>query len=215
MKKNSFFGSSFESGGGFYYYGSKIFDAVALSLMWLLGCIPVITAGASFSALYASASRSIRQDIGKVSAEYWKAFKRNIKSSIPIWLIFGGAIFVLLLNMGIIWNVAEGLFRLFVFMFYGIVLILVVTAFCYAFPALSRFEMPFVWIIKLAFYMTFRHLPISLVLIMMFGTGYFLALVRPWTIFILPGVIAWVASSMVDPLLDRHMPTETNMEVEI
>lgn len=210
MKKRSSSGENkgfFEYGGSFYHYTGKVCDVMLLSLIWLVSCIPVITIGASFSALYASASRCVRRNIGSVLGEYWKSYRREMKNAIPLWLIFGGAIFLLLLNLGIIWKISDGLFRLFLIMFYGICLLLVLTAMCYAFPALSRFDMPVGWFVKLAFYMTFRNLHISVVMMLLFGVGYVIVLSYPWTAIFMPGVLAVTISSMVDPALDRHAPT--------
>lgn len=54
--------------GGLFDYDSKLFqlllrvsDLVALSLLWLLCSLPVITIGASTSALYYTAMKLVRQ----------------------------------------------------------------------------------------------------------------------------------------------------------
>ena len=38
---------AFEFDGNFYTLTAKCFDLMALSLYWLAGCLPVVTAGAS------------------------------------------------------------------------------------------------------------------------------------------------------------------------
>ena len=198
----------FDYSGSFYHYTGKACDIMILSLLWLLGSLPVITIGASFSALYAASSRSIRQNIGTVFSEYWKSYRREMKSSIPLWLIFAGAILMLLWNMGIIWNTTGGLIRLFLFMLYGLVLVIAILAMCYACPALSRFEMPFGWFIKLGLYMTFRNLHISVIMLLLAATGYIIVLSWPWTAIFMPGLLGTAISSMVDPVLERHAPKE-------
>ncbi|MDO4339818.1 MAG: DUF624 domain-containing protein [Eubacteriales bacterium] len=196
----------FETGTGFYHYTGKIFDLIAVSIFWILGCIPVITAGASFTALYAAVSKSVRQDIDTVSKKFWSSYKRNLKASIPVWLIFGGAVFLLLLNYGIVREQFGGLAGLFLQMLYLFCALLVIAAAGYAFPALSRFDMPTGWIVKLSFYLTFRHLPKSFLLILLFIGCYLLLLINPAVILILPGLYGLLASMLVDPVLDRHMP---------
>lgn len=196
----------FETGTGFYHYTGKIFDLIAVSIFWLLGCIPVITAGASFAALYAAVSRSIRQDIDTVSGKFWSSYKRNLKASIPIWLIFGGAVFLLLLNYGIVREQFQGLPGLFLQMLYLFCTLLAIAAAGYAFPALSRFDMPTGWIVKLSFYLTFRHLPKTFLLILLFICCYLLLLINPAVVLILPGLYGLLASMLVDPVLERHMP---------
>ena len=47
--------------------------------------------------MYAAASQSIRQDGGSFSRRFLKSYGQNLKTSIPLWLIFLGVIFLLLL----------------------------------------------------------------------------------------------------------------------
>lgn len=199
-------GKLFENGSGFYYYTGKMFDMLAVSFLWLLGSLPVITVGASFSALYAAASRSIRQEEGSVGERFWKSYKRDLKSAILPWVLFAGAICLLLLNIGILWNLSDGLFRLFFVLFYGFCILLLIAALGYVFPAVSRFDMPAGWILKLSFYLTVRHLPVSLFLIVLTLAGYFLVLAVPVLVLVIPGVWAWLISMLVDPVLDQHLP---------
>ena len=39
---------------------SQITDCIFLSLFWIMGCVPVVTAGASFAALYDATYRGLR-----------------------------------------------------------------------------------------------------------------------------------------------------------
>ena len=92
----------FQFGGDFYAYSEKLFDLVALSVFFVLGSLPVVTMGASFSALYHAVVRSIRQSDGSVSHQFWRAWKRDLRQSLPVWLTVAGALFLLLLNVGIL-----------------------------------------------------------------------------------------------------------------
>lgn len=196
--------------GNFYSYTGKIFDLMLVSIYWLIGCIPVITIGASFSSLYAAVTKSVRHDRDSVSWQFWHAYKQNLVSSIPLTLIYGGVIFLMFLNIGILNAKLRSLFGLFFMVLYALVIVFFIIAACYVFPALSRFAMPSGWFVKLSFYMTVKHLPISLILLAMFAASYLALLVRPALFLVLPGVVSCVASYMIDPLLDRHMPEEEN-----
>lgn len=208
MDKRRMFQETFGYEGALYVYTGKIFDLMAASVFWLLGCLPVITAGASFAALYAAVSRSVRRDEGTVGARFWKSFRQNLRPSLPVWLGAGGALFLLLLNVGIISSHTESLTGLFFIVFYLLLTAFVVTVCCYAFPALSRFDMPGGWIVKLALYLTVRHLPTSLLLLALFAAAYLLLLWQPLLFFIVPGVAALSASALLEPVLERHMPSE-------
>lgn len=200
-------GRFFQFGGDFYAYCEKLFDLVALSVFFVLGSLPAVTMGASFSALYDAAVHAVRRGDGSVSRRFWHAWKRDLRQSLPVWLTVAGALFLLLLNIGILREKITGLTGLFFLIFYWVLLSLAVITGCYAFPALSRFDMPPGWIIKLALYMTFRYFPISLLLLALFALAYLLLL--RWLlplIFIIPAVFACVISTLIEPLLGRHSP---------
>ncbi|MCD8218016.1 MAG: YesL family protein [Clostridiales bacterium] len=207
MKKNKKKVSSFFSyDGDFYYYTGKIFDVIMLGVLWLVGCIPVITIGASFTALHAAMYHSVKQDRGSFGKEFWKAYRSNMKASIPIWLILFGVVFVLLLNMGILYNKMNTQIGWFFIILYLVVAIIFILAGCYVFPALSRFDMPTGWLYKLAFVMVFRHLPYTLTMGGLLVVSYLLVMKYPMLILVIPGAVSWISSLMIDPLLDRYMP---------
>ncbi|MDO5135499.1 MAG: DUF624 domain-containing protein [Eubacteriales bacterium] len=198
--------------GDFYTYTGKLFDLCLVSVYWLLGCLPVVTAGASFCALYGAVTRSLRQDRDSVTRQFWRIYRQNLLPSLPLTLFYGGGGFLLLLNMGILHARTDSLWGAFFIALYGVLLAVFGAAACYAFPALSRFQMPFAWFLKLSFYMAVRHLPVSILLLAILG-GAYLALLNQMALFwILPGAAAWAASALLEPLLDRHMPKEEEKE---
>lgn len=206
-------GGFFQFGGAFYAYMEKLFDLIAISVYFIFGSLPIFTMGASFSAVYHAATYSVRRDEGTVSRQFWRAWKRDLRQSLPVWLTVAVALFLLLLNIGILREKTTGLAGLFFLVLYWVLLALVTAAGCYAFPALSRFAMPSGWILKLALYMTFRYFPVTLLLLALFALSYFLLL--RWLfplIFIVPGIFACVASLLIEPLLKRHSPKSDSEE---
>lgn len=194
--------------GGFYTYTGKIFDLIVVSIYWLLGCLPVITIGASFCALYAAVEKSVRQDRGSISGQFWHAYRRNLLPSIPLTLIYGGVMFVMLLNIGILGAETDSLWGLFFMVLYALTFVFFLVSACYAFPALSRFDMPAGWFVKLSFYMTVRHLPVSLLLLALFAVSYLALLNQPALFLLVPGVVSCLSSVLLEPLLDLYMPRE-------
>lgn len=65
-----------------------IFDFIWLNILTLLLCLPVVTAGASITAMYASLIRVIRGNDTKLSGHFFSDFKSNFKKSTLLWLIF-------------------------------------------------------------------------------------------------------------------------------
>lgn len=207
--------STFAFDGSFYTITGKIFDLAAVSVYWLVGSIPLVTVGASFSAMYEAVTKSILGDQGGVSKVFWHAYRRDMKASLPIWLIYVAALFLLMLNFGIIRENATGLVGMFFQMFYSALVLFLLTAMCYVFPLLSRFDMPWGWQIKLSLYMTVRYLPKSLLLLAVFILCYFLIWKQLAFVLILPASGALASSYWLEPLLARHMPKENADEEDV
>ena len=73
-------------------------DLLALNMLTLLCCLPVVTAGAAMTALH-----DVLQEIAAHTETYpvrmfFQAFKENFKKSIPLGLIFIGGAIVVILN---------------------------------------------------------------------------------------------------------------------
>lgn len=207
--------SPFAFDGSFYTVTGKIFDLAAVSVYWLVGCIPLVTAGASFSALYAAVTKSILDDQGSVSSVFWRAYRRDLKAALPVWLIYAAAIFVMLLNFGIIRENATGFVGLFFQVLYSMLVLFLLTAACYVFPLLSRFDMPWGWYVKLSVYMTVRYLPKSLLLLAVFALSYLLIWKQLAFVLIVPAIGTLVSSYLLEPLLERHMPKENPDEEDV
>ena len=65
---------------------SRLGDWIALNVLFVISCIPVITIGAACTALYDSIER-IQQNEGFDWKSYWKAFRRDFKKSTILWLL--------------------------------------------------------------------------------------------------------------------------------
>ncbi|MGN1141348.1 MAG: YesL family protein [Oliverpabstia sp.] len=67
-------------------------NLIVLNILTLICCIPVITAGASMTALYTMVMRMVRKEDGKIIKGFFHAFKDNFRQATILWLIFGGLI---------------------------------------------------------------------------------------------------------------------------
>lgn len=88
----------FLSEGSLY---SRIFgflgQLIILNLLWIFCCIPVITAGASTTALFYCVLRMHKEGYCFAVKDFFKSFKRNFKQATLIWLlilIFAGVLYV-------------------------------------------------------------------------------------------------------------------------
>ena len=67
----------------------KVADAMILSFFWFLFSLPVITIGASTSALYYTTLKLAENREGYLFKTFLKGFKESFKQSTVIWIILG------------------------------------------------------------------------------------------------------------------------------
>ena len=66
---------------------SRLADIFILNILFLICCVPVITIGASATALYTVTLKMARNEESYMVKGFWKAFKSNFKISTIVWLI--------------------------------------------------------------------------------------------------------------------------------
>lgn len=67
---------------------SKIADLMILNIMVLICSIPVVTLGASFTAMYYVLLRIKRDETTYIVKDFFCAFKKNFKQATILWLIY-------------------------------------------------------------------------------------------------------------------------------
>ena len=74
-------------------------EFVLLNAVFLITCIPLITIGASITALYTVTLREARGEEGYLVHSYWKAFLENFRKSTLLFLVYFASGCVLLFNL--------------------------------------------------------------------------------------------------------------------
>lgn len=62
-------------------------DMIVLNLCFLAGCLPVVTVGASLSAMYAALLRRQRGEGSSIFSAFWRDWKDNLRAGISCWLL--------------------------------------------------------------------------------------------------------------------------------
>lgn len=65
---------------------TRIMELVVLNFFFILTCIPLLTIGASVTALYATTLKMVRNEEGYVLRDYFKSFAKNFKQGTAFWL---------------------------------------------------------------------------------------------------------------------------------
>ena len=89
---------------------NRITDLVMLNIVFLLCCIPVITAGAALSALHAVSMQMVCDEEGKILPAFFRFFKRDFKQATVVWVLLLAAVVLLFADLVIFTRHGGGLF---------------------------------------------------------------------------------------------------------
>ena len=86
--------SLFNLDGPVLQFINKITYSVYLNILWFICCIPIVTAGASTTALFYVTLKIVKNEEGNITKAFFRSFRANLKQGTKIWLIllFLGAI---------------------------------------------------------------------------------------------------------------------------
>ena len=151
---------------------SVMADLLVLNLLALLCSLPLVTAGAAFTALSSVCIRLVRREDRSLVKDYFRDFKANFKKSTLLWLILVAAAALLyfdyLAALAYVPPLRVGIF--------AIALILLAVAF-YGFGLLSRYETALWPTLKNAVKLMIGFFPLTL-LMLVFSVCFWLLCVR-------------------------------------
>ena len=68
----------------------RVADLFFLTLLWAIGSLPLVTMGASTTALYYVALKMVKNQEGYIWKSFWKSYRENLKTAAGIWCIMLG-----------------------------------------------------------------------------------------------------------------------------
>ena len=74
-------------------------DVVVLHFLWLICSLPLVTIGASNTALYYAMMKRIRTNEGQVTGNFLQAFRANLRQATALWLIVAAVAVILWLDL--------------------------------------------------------------------------------------------------------------------
>ena len=194
---------------------TQITDCIFLSIFWLLGCIPVVTMGASFAALYDATFRAFRKGERHSWGRFLEVYKENWKASIVPTVVFLAWGTLLTKVMVGLWNSAvAGDLSWMVFSGGAFVGILVLGILSVLFPMLSRFENSLGALLKNTVFLGLANLPRTLALGFLNAAAVLLCAVYVIPVFFLPSLAALIGSLFIEPMFKPFMPVEESEENE-
>ena len=118
-------GNFFSTDGPLFEGMAYIINIIYVSVLWILFSIPIITIGASSTALYYTVTKVIRHGRSYIFREFWQSFKSNFKQSTAVWLIYLVMMGILLvINLLFPTFLSEGIYSCMLILFLVSVLLL-------------------------------------------------------------------------------------------
>lgn len=190
----------------------KSADFVILNLLWVICCIPIVTIGASTTALYYVMLKMARNEESHVAKMFFRAFRQNLKQGCILTIIFIAAGLLLYVDVTHIFSWQSDVKTLLLGIFVGIIVAALVIV-SYAFPLLAQFENTIANTIKNAFMMGIANLPYTIVILVLNMIPVIVLVVFPYIFYaILPfwllfgiAAISFLNSKMLKSIFEKYI----------
>ena len=164
----------------------KVGDLIWLNVLTMICCIPIVTVGASITALHYVSIKMVRNEEGYLTKNFFKSFRQNFFQATVLWVLMlfilavAGADFYFLSMMeGTVVEVVKiGLYAVFLFFLCSSI---------YWFPLLSKFENSLRNIVKNSLLLSIMHFPKTIGILLIHGV--FIALYYFFTFRIMPVIL--------------------------
>lgn len=147
----------------FFSVMGRVADLIILNVIFLICCLPIVTIGASLTALHYVTLKMARNEESYIVKSFFKSFKQNFKQAtiINIIMLVIGAIlyFDLHIVMGMSGSLSQVLYIIFIAFAF-----LYLIVFLYIYPVLSKFYNSTKNTFRNATLMAIRHLPYTVLM---------------------------------------------------
>ena len=201
-------GRIFNMDNKFFTFMSRVADLIILNVVFIVCCIPIVTIGASVTAMNYVTMKMARNE--------------NFKQATIIWLILLVAGLLLGMDFRIVQQVeSTGLLKVVTYGLYMVALIYAMVL-SYIFPLLAKFDNTIKNTFKNAMLMSIRHLPFTIVILLVGFAPAIATLTIP--IVLAYGLIVWIMvgfsliaflnSLMFVRIFDHYIPQEEDSLME-
>lgn len=200
----------FNPDGPLFLFGEQLFNIMAVSILWAICCIPIVTILPATSALYYVAVKQVRKNNGSLLNNFFNSFRDSLRTGIPltcIVLIYATTMVAVILTLngmaknGTTIPASDSLSFAAKALLLPLLLVLP-----YLSPVISRFSMGIGAHLKLSIVMSLRFFWRTIPLLVLIAGCVILLWFIPYLIVILPGVCALVCSFLIEPSLRKYMP---------
>lgn len=147
----------------FFTFMGKVADLCILNIICLVCCIPVITAGASITAMFYVTMKMVKNEESYIIKSFFKSFRQNFKQATVINLILLAVAAILYVDLSIVKQMGQPLSQIMHIVFLAFT-VLYAMVFLYIYPILAKFYNSTRNTFINAVLMSVRHLPYTVLM---------------------------------------------------
>lgn len=167
---------------------TRVFDLVLLNILWLLCSVPIITIGASTTALYATMMKVVANEEGYIIRDFFENFRNNFRQSTSVWVILVILGLFLGMDFALLNSVPKSIAKIGSILL-GIVLFFYLIEIFFVFPLIAKFDNTTWNMMKNALLIPVARLPFTCLVLFMNTICVILTLLNQMTIIV--GAVIW------------------------
>ena len=168
-------GGLFSIDSPFSRFCSRIADIFLLNLIFVVTCLPVITIGASVTALHSISMKMVKGQEGYIIRGFLKAFRQNFRQSTIIYLILVLASVVIGTDL-YFWQQQSGSLSLVMSVVSTVIGCVILLSAVYVFALQSVFENPVKRTVINSFLIALQQFPVTIILLVYDGVIFYFVL---------------------------------------
>lgn len=202
-------GKFFDTENWLWRWMGKIPDFFALSLLWIVCCVPIVTVFPSTIALYDSIAHCVRGDEGGTYRRFFRTFRQELKRGILLSLLWLTLALVLYCGYNAILSGEESNLSSALSLIYLISMAIPLGTVCWLIPLQSRFSYSLGTLHRNALIFAVAHLPVTVIVIALLWGAITLCVNIPVLTALMPGILATLQSWPIEKVLKKYMPEQT------
>ena len=196
---------------------SRVADLVILNILWLVCCVPVVTIGASTTAMYHVIRHWQKDSVSSVVRDFFQSFKEDFKQATPVYLILLIPTVAVVMNAMLIFNPENSAAvpsYLLVIWFISALILLFISSFVY--PVMAFFADSIFKTLRNAMVLALANLPRTIlisvlnllpVILLFVNLSFFLQSSIFWLL-IGGALVAYLNMSILMPVFKKLVPSE-------
>ncbi len=203
----------FDPQNRFWSFMEKIMNLCAISFLWLLFSLPLVTAGASTVALFQYTLKLARDEEGYIWRTFFKGFKKNFFQATALWvgMIAAGCFLVFDLYCCQFMPVPSAAMWVVRVVIISLIFVYLLTC-LYIFPLVAFFHTTVKKAVVHSFIMAMGNLHVSVTVLVIYGIAGVITYFAPGIFMVWFALASYVASRLFDHVFRKYVEADEDGE---